>query len=195
MSTAESSSTAHADAAGITDLIRSRRTIHDFTSGVPPRALVLDALDAARWAPNHRRTEPWRFTLLGPRAIAQAIDVNTELVRAKNGDAAAEKKRTRWLAIPGWLVVTCRRSEDAMLEREDYAACCCAVQNFALALWAQGVGSKWSTGKLTRDPRFLAAIGADPEREFCVGLVWYGYPGDVPVQARRPLAEVLRDAD
>ena len=182
-------------ASAIADIIRTRRTIHDFADGLPPRALVLDALDAARWAPNHRRSEPWRFTLLGPAAIARVIAFNTELVRAKSGDAAADKKRARWAAIPGWLVVTCQRSEDPTTEREDYAACCCAVQNFALALWAVGVGTKWTTGKVTRDTRFMALIGADVAREFTVGLVWYGYPRDIPLQTRRPLAEVLRDAD
>lgn len=182
-------------AAEMAALIRARRTIHDFAAGVPPRTLVLEALDAARWAPNHHRTEPWRFTLLGEQTIARVIELNTELVRAKSGDTAADKKRARWLAMPGWLVVTCQHSDDAATEREDYAACCCAVQNFALALWAHGVGTKWSTGKVVRDPRFLAAIGADAAREFVVGLVWYGYPGEVPAQSRQPLSAVLRDAD
>jgi len=186
---------ASANAAAVAALIRARRTIHDFTARLPPRTLVLEALDAARWAPNHHRTEPWRFTLLGPQAIGRVIDLNTELVRTKSGDVAAERKRARWAAVPGWLIVTCVRSDDPGREREDYAACCCAVQNFALALWAAGVGSKWSTGKVTRDPRFMAAIGADVEFEFCVGLVWYGYAAEVPAQSRRPLAEVLRDVD
>ncbi len=192
MSAAE---TAGADAATVTALIRARRTIHDFTARVPSRAFVLEALDAARWAPNHHHSEPWRFTLLGPRAIARVIDLNTELVRAKNGDLAAERKRARWELVPGWLVVNCLRSEDPVREREDYAACCCAVQNFALALWAGGIGSKWSTGKVTRDPRFMTAIGADAAREFCVALVWYGYAAEVPAQSRLPLTAVMRDAD
>jgi nitroreductase len=182
-------------ASTVADLIRARRTIHEFTGAMPPRELVLDALDAARWAPNHHRTEPWRFILLGPQSIARVVELNTELVRAKNGEAAAEKKRARWIATPGWLVVTCRRSEDAATEREDYAACCCAIQNIALTLWAGGIGTKWSTGKVTRDARFMSAIGADAALEFCVGLLWYGYAREVPAQARRPLAEVLRDVD
>lgn len=180
-------------AAEMAALIRARRTIHDFAPGVPPRALVLEALDAARWAPNHHRTEPWRFTLLGDSAIAHVIELNTELVRAKNGDVAADKKRARWQAMPGWLVVTCQRSDNAATEREDYAACCCAVQNFALTLWAHGIGTKWSTGKVVREPRFFELIDADPAHESVVGLIWFGYPAEVPAQARRPLSDVLRD--
>lgn len=58
----------------------------------------------------------------------------------------------------GWLVVTCvKQSEDAddsmskdpmSLAREDYAACCCAVQNLCLSLHSQGLGTKWTTGEL-----------------------------------------------
>ncbi len=179
----------------IVALVRARRTIHAFAPRVPPHALVLEALDAARCAPNHYRTRPWRFSLLGARTIARVIELSTELVRAKDGELAAEHKRARWDAIPGWLVVTCQRSDDARREREDYAACCCVIQNFALALWAAGVGSKWSTGEVTRDPRFMAAVGADAEREFCVGLVWYGYPAKIPTQSQSPLASVLRDVE
>ena len=110
----QSDSATGADA--IATLVRARRTIHEFADGVPPRERVLAALDAARWAPNHHRTEPWRFTLLGPR-------------------------------------------------------------------------------KITRDPRFFAAIDVDPARESVVGLLWYGYPADIPQQARRPLADVMREVD
>lgn len=179
----------------LSGILLSRRTIHDFAPRTPPREVVIAALDHARWVPNHHRTEPWRFYLLGAEAAGRVIELNTELVREKSGEVAALKKRDRWLAMPGWLVVTCRRGEDPRAEREDYAACCCAIHNFALALWAEGLGTKWSTGKVVRDPRFLPAVGADPGTEFTVGLVWYGYPQSVPTQSRRPLADVLVDVD
>ena len=179
--------------AAFKDLIRNRRTVHSFAPGVPPRALIVDAIEAASWAPNHRLTEPWRFYLLGPQTAAAIAQLNAALVTASKGAPAGAAKLERWLGMPGHLVVTCSTSDDPLREREDYAACCCAVHNFALVLWAAGVGSKWSTGKVTRDPRFLAAIGADAQHEFCVGLVWYGYAAEVPAQSRRPLAEVLRD--
>jgi len=183
------------DAATLARVIAARRTIHDFAAAQPPRAAVLAALDGARWAPNHHRTEPWRFYLPGAAAVARIIELNSALVRAKSGEVAAANKRERWLAMPGWLVVTCQRSADPDREREDYAACCCAVQNFALQLWAAGIGTKWSTGKVTRDPQFFAAIGADGAHESCVGLIWFGYPAEVPAQTRRPLADVLREVD
>ncbi|MEN9728319.1 MAG: putative nitroreductase YdjA [Pseudomonadota bacterium] len=173
-------------------LLKGRRTIHEFTPEAVPEAPVLEALELACWVPNHHRTEPWRFYLLGEVARARVIDLNTELVRASKGDAAAEAKRRRWNAMSGWLVLTCQLHEDSAREREDYAACCCAAQNLALGLWSQGIGLKWGTGKVIRTPGFLDIIGADPKQEFAVGLFWYGYPAEVPQQARRPVRELTR---
>ena len=172
-------------------LLRSRRTVHLFEPEPVPDDLVLRALDLARWAPNHRLTEPWRFTLLGPETAAAVVDLNARLVADARGAAAGAAKRERWGEIPGWLVVTCRVSEDATRMREDYAACCCAIQNLQLYLWSEGVGVKWTTGAVTRDPAFYDLVGLDAERETVVGLLWYGKPAVVPKVERQPLDAVL----
>lgn len=172
-------------------LIRSRRTIHLFEPEPVPEAVVLRALDLSRWAPNHRLTEPWRFVLLGPETARAVADLNAELVAEQRGESAGEAKRARWRAIPGWLVVTCRRSEDPVREREDYAACACAIQNLQLYLWSEGVGTKWTTGPVTRTARFYELLGLDAEHETVVSMLWYGTPTAVPATQRRPLGEVL----
>lgn len=177
----------------IGDVIKARRTVHDFTAEVPPRELLLQAIEHARWAPNHHRTEPWKFYLISTRVGLEIAQLNAELVRAKNGEEAAAKKLRRWQQMPGWLALTCAKNEDLVREREDYAACCCAAQNLSLYLWGHGVGMKWGTGKVTRDERFFPLIGASPAREFVVGLFWYGYPADVPAQARGPVDEIVRE--
>ena len=94
---------------------------------------------------------------------------------------AGAKKLDRWLTMPGWLVVTCvRNGENDSLDepmggvaREDYAACCCAVQNLCLALHADGIGTKWTTGPVNFDPRFNEAAGV-PSDEYTVGTIWFG---------------------
>ena len=172
-------------------LLRSRRTVHLFEPEPVPDDVVLRGLDLARWAPNHRLTEPWRFVLLGPETAAAVVDLNARLVAEARGPAAGAAKRERWSAVPGWLVVTCRVSDDAVRMREDYAACCCAIQNFQLYLWSEGIGVKWTTGTVTRDPVFYDLVGLDAARETVVGLLWYGKPAVVPETERRPLDAVL----
>ena len=73
------------------------------------------------------------------------------------------------------------------------AACCAATQNFQLYLWKAGVGSKWTTGVITRDARFFDIVGIDPANEFVVGLIWYGYPKLTPTQSRKPVSDVVSE--
>ena len=176
---------------GIARVLRERRTVHDFTAEVPPDDLLSRAIDLARWAPNHRRTEPWHFYLLDRTSADRIVELNTELVRANKGDKVADVKQRRWHEMPGWLVVTCTVSDDEVRAREDYAACCCAVHSMSLYLWEQGVGMKWTTGAVTRDARFFDIVGIDAGLESIVGLFWYGYPAAIPVQNRKPLGEVM----
>jgi nitroreductase len=175
----------------VAEVIRERRTINAFKPERVSKDVVLAAIDLARWAPNHYLTEPWNFYLLSEGAKKKVVELNAELVAAAKDAQAAEAKRARWSAIPGWMVVTCDRSTDALRSREDYAACCCAIHSFSLYLWSQGVGVKWTTGDVIRDPRFYEIIWADPKEEEVVGLVWYGYPAEIPVTVRKPVSEIV----
>ncbi len=119
--------------------------------------------------------------VFGPAARAALVDLNTEVVRERQGEAAAENKRARWAEVPVYLAAFCRRTPgDAVREREDQDAVAAALQNAALYLWSAGIGTKWTTGPVTRDPRFWALAGAAPEAETLVGLVMLGYPAEVP---------------
>ena len=92
----------------IKDLIKSRRTIHQFRVGSEPDDdTIRSAIEQAIWAPNHYLTQPWRFYLLGDKSKYQICLLNAELVHDKQGERAAEIKFKRWREVPGWLVLTC----------------------------------------------------------------------------------------
>lgn len=172
-------------------LLRTRRTI-DFYEPTPvDPAVLLEAIDVARWAPNHRLTEPWRFHLVGPRTAAAIIELAAEIDAAKKGERAGEARRARWKAIPGFFVLTSRRSDGGLQEREDYAACCCAAENLMLYLWQRGIGTKWTTGGVTRDARFYDLLGLDAAKETVVGFFFYGVPKVVPEQKRKSVDEIV----
>jgi len=173
------------------EVLQGRRTIELFLHTPVPESLVRDAIEAAIWAPNHHVTEPWHFYLLSRQSIAACLELVRDLTAAKKGPEAGAFKAQRWAEKPGWLVVTCARSDDERRQREDYAACAAAVQNLMLFLWKAGIGTKWTTGDITRDPRFFDILGVDPAAELVVGLVWYGYPKLTPTQTRKPLDDVL----
>ena len=174
----------------VEELIKSRRTIYDFKSDQVPVEKIRRAIDVARWAPNHHLTEPWHFYLLGPETVTAVIELNTGLTREKSGDGAVDAKQKRWSKIPGWLVVTCDKSADKHQMQEDYAACCCAIQNMMLYLWSENIGMKWSTGKVTRDSRFYDLLWIDQNAETVVGLFWYGYAEEIPQAARKQVEQI-----
>ena len=97
--------------------------------------------------------------------------------------------------MPGWLVLTCVHSDEAVRSREDYAACCCAAQNLMLYLWAEGVGVKWTTGRVITLDAFYAAAGIAQEREYVVGLFWYGWPATIIEQHRKPVDALIDRID
>lgn len=173
--------------------IRGRRTIGAFQSAIPPREIILEAIELASWAPNHKKTEPWHVIWLGPETVRKVIAVNTRILTQTKGEAEAQSKSEKWAQVPGWLVITCDLADDPFRREEDYAACCCAIQNLQLALWSAGIGSKWSTGEVTRHRDFYQLIGLDPGRQRVVGMIWYGYPAVTPEQNRKPVQSFLRE--
>lgn len=180
----------------IAERIRSRRTTKLFLRQKVSEELVRDAIEVARWAPNHHLTEPWHFYLLGPETIASCAKLIGDLIReTKDDEDLATFKEESALSMPGWLLVTCRKSGDELTEREDYAACCCAIQNLTLYLSEAGVACKWTTGLVTRDERLFELIGIDPADHFVVGLIWYGYPKTLPTQSRKAVEEILTETD
>lgn len=175
--------------------IRSRRTINFFKNNPVETSVILEAIELARWAPNHKKTEPWHFHLLGPRICVQVKDLITDIKAVGRSDTARIAIRERLDAIPGWLVMTCNVSTDPIQQSEDYAACACAAQNMMLYLWQAGVGMKWTTGNVIRDERFLQLMRVDKTRKFVTGLFWYGYPQHVPEQTRKSLEEIVEITD
>ena len=177
----------------IKEVILSRRTIHQFKTGqVPDIDTIREAINVARWAPNHHLTEPWMFYLIGPDTAKAITGLCSNIVREQKGEKAAQLKHARWSMMPGWLVVTCKKSQDRIREREDFAACSCAVENFMLYLWAEGIGVKWTTGDIIRDPRFFELLGIDQDLESVVGLFWYGFAEIIPTTLRKPVNDIIR---
>ncbi len=176
----------------IASLIRQRRTVHDFTTEIPPLELIMQAIELARWAPNHKLTQPWRFRLIGPETKAAIVELNAKLIQETKGEEAAQHKRVRWFAVPGWLAISSIKSDDPIRDQENYASVCCAIQNFTLFLWESGVGVKWTTGPVTQHPEFDKILDLNPEQEKIVGLIWYGYPAQIPEMKRLDLDLIVK---
>jgi len=172
----------------------------------PDHGVAREALESARWAPNHKRTEPWKFYLLDDARIARLAELNAELL-TRNGskpDKVASKLR-EWGVQKGVVIITCASAAeaDAVTRAEDRLAVACAAQNFMLHLWSQGIASKWSTAKVWEHEDFWPLLGLSYDREptagggapeEVIGLFFYGHALEVPPAKRnKELSDVLVD--
>ncbi|MBV8102833.1 MAG: nitroreductase family protein [Verrucomicrobia bacterium] len=97
----------------IVTTIQRRRTIKEFRSDPIPEETLWRILDAARWAPNHRLTEPWRVAIIGKQSREALADALANLtassrdpsVMAKAKDELGGKScllRCCWRLPAGW---------------------------------------------------------------------------------------------
>ena len=175
--------------------LRGRRTIKLFLQTPVDRQVILDAIEVARWAPNHHLTAPWHFYLLGDKAMKANVELIRQITAERKDADKAEFKAKAAENIPGWLVLTCKKSEDEVLQREDYASCCCAMQNLMLYLSEAGIGSKWATGAVVEDQRFFDLVGIDREQELIVGVLRYGYSNITPTQSRKKVSDIVTELE
>lgn len=172
--------------------------MQDYRQGALPEGALQRALEAALSAPNHRMTEPWRFIQVGPAARQALFEIGAELKSTPESPlaGAARDRLAAKMLNPAELLVVCQtKAEDPEVAQEDYAAVACAVYAAMLSLWSEGIGSKWSTGGVTTDPRTYARLGVDPAEQSIVGFVWVGYdarPEAPKPRRRRGLDQVFR---
>ncbi|WP_338010856.1 nitroreductase [Tumebacillus flagellatus] len=155
------------------DAIMTRRNVKLFKPDPVAREKVLEWLQAAAYAPNHRMTEPWEILWIGPETRAQ--------IPHKNNFGGA----------PVLLAVLSTPGSTPVDRDEHYAAVSCFLQNFMLAAHAEGVGTGWSSAGLSEKVREL--LGVEPGTEV-VGLIPVGYPEVTPApKDRAPITAKLKE--
>jgi nitroreductase len=145
------------------EAIRSRRTHKAYRDRPVDRRTLDELLELARWAPNHNLTNPWRFRVLGRRALGR-------LKQAAGPEAAAKLDRA-----PTLIAASVLRNDDPVQDEEDLCAAAVAAYIVLLAAHGRGLAGYWRTPAVLGTPEGRAAIGI-PERERFVGLLHLGHP-------------------
>ena len=163
------------------------------------RGVPLDVIDElcalASWAPNHKKTWPWRFAAFTGAGRARLGDTMAdEMERVGFGDDVKRAKtRTKYLRTPATLVVGCAAHENDMLHAENRDAVAAGIQNVLLGATALGLASFWSTPALARPPAVLTLCGFEPDDRL-VGVIYLGWATqDCPAPARPhlPITHVI----
>ena len=172
---ADASSDARSSADAVQAIIRSRRAVRNFDQTPVSDDVLRRAIECAIAAPNRSMSEPWRFIQIGRETVGKIAERLDEAESVSDPERS-ESAEVDYLAIPGWCVITSKRTpDDPVVEETDFASTACAVQNFMLSMWSEGIGTRWMQSSLTQRPGFSELCGVDLEKEKIVGCIWYGF--------------------
>jgi nitroreductase len=127
------------------------------------RETLEELFELARWAPNHNLTNPWRFRVLGPGALAR-------LKEAAGPESAGKLDRA-----PTLICASVVQTGDAVQDEEDFCAAAVATYIVLLGAHARGLGGYWRTPGVLRTPEGRAAVAMEDGERF-VGLIHLGRP-------------------
>jgi nitroreductase len=163
--------------------IRTRRTHKAYKpEPVPPETLAA-LFELARWAPNHHLTNPWRFRVVGPRALGR-------LKQAAGPEAASKLDRA-----PTLVVCSAALSGDPVQDEEDLHATACAAYIVLLAAHARGLAGYWRTPEVLRTDEGRRAVELQEDERF-VSLIHLGWPiQDQRAPERAPAADTATFLD
>ena len=156
----------------IEQAIRTRRTHKAFGQDPVERKTLDELLELGRWAPNHHRTNPWRFRVLGPNA------------RARLKHAAGRAHAAKLDRAPTLIVVSAVLTGDPLQDAEELNATAIAAYIVLLAAHARGLAGYWRTPAVLRTADGRAAVGLAFEEQV-VALIHLGPPSSEPSPPER----------
>jgi len=179
-----------------------RRTVRSFTADAVDLDAVRRAVAAALTAPAPHHTTPWRFVIVEERATQLLDELLDAWIADLRGDGFTEDqigrrtKRGNVLRDAPLLVVPCMTTSGgkhaypderrATAEREMFlVAMGAGVENFLIALAAEGLGSAWVSSTMFRRDVVRRVLDLPDDWE-PMGAVAIGHaaqaPGDRPTR-------------
>jgi nitroreductase len=157
------------------ELVEKRYSCRSYKADPVPSDMLMKLVDAGRWAPSSRNSQPWEFVVVTEvstlRDLGKLISDSPFIAHA----AAC-------------IVVFCR--SDAQYALEDGSA---ATENILLAAVSLGLGACWVAGDKKSYAPDVARMLSVPSGYKLISLIPVGMPKDMtpPDRKRRSLKEVL----
>jgi nitroreductase len=178
----------------INQVIRSRRSIFppSYIEKEISRDIIDTILENANFAPTHRLTEPWRFTVFTGEGLQKLgdfmADVYKDNATPENfSQAKYDGTRAKSIKSAAVIAIVVELHPEKVPEWEEVAATACAVQNMWLTATANGIGAYWSSPAETESLRSFLGL---QENQKCVGFFYMGYHklGEIPAR-RTPIED------
>jgi nitroreductase len=177
----------------IFDLIQKRRAVFPPQYNDKPigKKDLERILEAANWAPTHRKTEPWRFKVLtgaSKESLGYFLEKKYRETESRPKEIKARNIREK-PQLSAVVIAICMQRDPAQSvpEWEEIAATAMAVQNMWLCCTAMGIGAYWSSPSLIR---YMHEFFPLAEGERCLGFFYMGYWDEEPeAGVRRPVGD------
>jgi len=177
----------------ISEIIKSRRAVYPAQYNNEPvlKKEIEKILEAANWAPTHKRTEPWRFKVFHGESQGKLADFLAEAYKNAT-DKFAERTYNKLRENPrkaGAVIAVCmqRDPKESIPEWEEIAATAMAVQNMWLTASSMNIGSYWSSPAVMK---FVGDFVPLEEGEKCIGFFYLGrYDEPSPEGSRKSTIE------
>ena len=157
-------------------IIEERKSSYpkDYSGKKIKEKVVQKILDSADFAPNHKRTTPWRFEVFRDDSKAElAIALAKAYQTASNSEFSDKKLQSieeKFLQTDTIFTVSVNYS-GKVPQWEELAATAMAVQNMYLTCTAHEVGCYWSTPK---EAEYLKDFLKLEDNQMCLGLFYMG---------------------
>ncbi|MEX0568437.1 MAG: nitroreductase family protein [Candidatus Njordarchaeota archaeon] len=156
----------------IVDVIKNRRSIRKYKNKDVSLNLLMELIDAAKWAPSSKNRQPWEFI----------ITTDPQKIRK-----IAEAKGQKWIAgSPAIILGISDPNISPVYHMSDTAM---AMHNISLAAIQYGLGTCWLGIYEYEEIKKMFGI---PKNKVLVGALTVGYPDEDPEpKERKDIDEIL----
>ena len=183
----------------LNDIIRKRRSFYpkNYSEGTVDDETITSILENAIWAPTHKLTQPWTFTVFSGEGRKRLASFQSELYKKVHTDKGTfdEEKfqslKEKPLMASHIIAIGMKRDQkERVPEIEEISAVACAVQNIYLSVSAHGLGGYWGTGGVTYIEEAKEFFGLGP-MDSLMGFFYIGRISiDREIMSKRiPLSE------
>ena len=157
----------------------------------PDRAVPSEHLERlcrlACWAPNHGRTNPWRFAVVTGEARERLGQLAADAARRDgvNNPTRLAVIARKYLRAPALLLVGSAGSDDPVVHAENRDAVAAGIQTLLLVATEMGLATFWATGAPARDLEVRRFAGM-ADHDQLVGIIYTGWPTGKPPTPVKP---------
>jgi len=153
------------------EAIKTRRSIRRYKKTPVPGEKLEKILEAGRWSPSARNSQPWKFIVLSDlqvrERVAKLLAFGKFLTEAPLG-----------IAVVVDPAISSHPAEDGAL----------AAYSMLLAAHALGLGGCWINPSLSEE-ELKETLGI-PRGERLISVISIGYPDEAPSKTRKELEDV-----